>query len=139
MNENTESPAELHSDHRRWQSDISMWDFDIEQWRSELSKALDDLDQIAAMLRHHKKNISEHADVIETMEAALEFHEKNLAASLNGCVDSDLDDALRASHSIEAKKIVMQRESHERIKKHHHIAMASVAMLKNALSTPPTR
>ncbi len=133
MSEKIESPAELHAEHRLWQSDISMWQFDLEQWRSELSKGLDEMEQIGAMLREHKKNVDEHADIIETIEAALEFHEKNLAASLRGNADSDLDDALVESHSVEAKKIAIQREAHERIKKHHHVAMASVAMLKSAL------
>ena len=35
MNQNTELPAELHADHRSWQSDISMWQFDIQEWRKE--------------------------------------------------------------------------------------------------------
>jgi hypothetical protein len=133
MAKKIESPAELHADHRLWLSDISMWQFDLEQWRSEFSTTLDAMDQIAAMLREHKKNVDEHADIIETIEAALEFHEKNLAASLQGSSDSDFDDALVESHAIEAKKIAIQREAHERIKKQHHIAMACIAMVKSAL------
>ena len=129
----TESPAELHADHRKWKSDISMWRFDLEQWRSEHESALEQVEQIAETIRQNENTLNKHAEAVDTIEAGLEFHEKNLAASLRDHADSDLDDSLLSSHAENSKKFDTQREAHERLKKRHHIAVAQVAALKHAL------
>jgi len=133
MAQKIETPAELHADHRHWQSDISMWKFDIQEWRAEHANALKEVEKIAELIRLHEETLNDHADTVETIEASLEFHEKNLAASLQDHADSDLDDALLGGHVEESKKFDSQRKAHERIKKHHHVAMAQVAALKHAL------
>jgi hypothetical protein len=133
MNQKVESPAELHADHRTWQSDISMWNFDLEQWRSEHAAALKQLQEITELIQRHEKMLKEHEQSVEMIEAGLEFHEKNLAKSLQSGAESDVDDALVERHTEEAGKFAKQREAHERIKKHHHIAMAHVASLKREL------
>ena len=131
----TESPAELHADHRNWKSNISMWRFDLEQWRSEHESALKQVEQIAEAIRQNESSLDEHADAIEAIEAGLGFHEKNLAASLQDHADSDLDDSLRSSHAESSRLFDSQREAHERLKKRHHIAVAQVAALQHALDT----
>ncbi|QEG22480.1 hypothetical protein [Mariniblastus fucicola] len=133
MTQKVESPAELHADHRHWQSDISMWKFDIQEWRSEHESALEQIEQIAELIRLHQKALNDHADTVEAIEGGLEFHEQNLAASLRDHADSDLDDALLGGHAEESKKFESQRKAHERIKKHHHVAMAHVTALKHSL------
>jgi len=135
MNQKTATPADLHADHRQWQSDISMWQFDIKEWRSEHATALEELAKITELIELHETTLNEHADSVGTIETAMEFHEKTLAASIHDHADSDLDDALLGGHAKEAEKIAKQREAHERIKKHHHIAMAHVASLKRALES----
>lgn len=129
----TESPAELHADHRNWKSNISMWRFDLEQWRSEHKSALEQVEQIAEILRQSENALNKHAETVDTIEAGLEFHEKNLAANLQDHADSDLDDSLLSGHAENSKKFDSQREAHERLKKRHHIAVAQVGALKHAL------
>ncbi len=135
MNQKLESPAELHADHRVWKSDISMWNFDLKQWRTEQAAALKELQQITELIQSHEKTLTEHEESVEMIEAGLDFHEKNLAESLHsgGDSDSDLDDALVERHNEEASKLAKQREAHERIKKHHHVAMAQITSLKTEL------
>ena len=129
----TESPAELHADHRHWKSDISMWRFDLQQWRSERETALKQVEQIAEAIQQNADILNEHADAVDAIEAELEFHEESLASSLQEHADSDLDDSLLSGHADSSKRFDSQREAHERLKKRHHIAVAQVAALKHAL------
>ncbi len=133
MNHKSESPAELHADHRLWQSELTTWQFDIQEWQSEHAAGREELKKIIELLRQHEKALSEHEDAVEAIGAGLEFHEKNLAASLRDRAHPCLDNVLLREHGEEADKFARQRAAHERIKKHHHIAMAHVASLKHAL------
>jgi hypothetical protein len=66
------------------------------------------------------------------ISTAIDYHEKTLRESLRGGSDPALDDALVERHEEQSSAIAAQRDAHERIKKHHHTAMAQVAILKAA-------
>ena len=86
------------------------------------------------MIQLHEKTLNDHAESVKLIEASTESHEKNLAKSLRDGADSDLDDSLLGRHTENTSKFAKQREAHERIKKHHHLAMAHVATLNQALA-----
>ena len=133
MTQKVISAPQLHADHRHWKNDISMWQDDIEQWRSQHATAQETLEQIASMIADHAKSLEEHADKLQALVNGLEYHEQILSESLRGGSDADLDDSLLERHEEQASTITNQRDAHERIKTHHHIAMAHVATLKAAL------
>lgn len=133
MTQNFESPSELHADHRHWNIEISLWKDEIDVWKKQLSTALRDLEQMSELIRDHDNALDCHIKDLESIESGIQYHEKNLAKSLCGNSDFAFDNALLERHSVEAKKIAFQRNAHEGIKKHQHIAMAHVAVLKTAL------
>ncbi len=133
MNQKAATVPELHADHRHWKNDVSMWQDDIEQWRSQHTTALKTLEQVAAMIAEHGESVDEHAEKLEAIVNSLDYHEQVLSESLRGGSDPNLDDALLERHEEQAATLEKHRDAHERIKRHHHTAMAQVATLKAAL------
>ncbi|QDT12718.1 hypothetical protein [Planctomycetes bacterium K23_9] len=128
--------AESHADHRHWHSDVECWKDDIENWRAEHSTAVAQLQEALRQINEHGASLDQHADSVASLEGRLEYHEKNLAASLQNGSNTELDEMLSDQHAKQLDVHQRQHESHERIKKHHHTAMAQVAILKAALEAP---
>jgi chromosome segregation ATPase len=133
MNISVKSAAESHADHRHWHSDVECWKDDIENWRAEHSAAIVQLQQALEQINENRASLDQHADAVASLERGLEYHEKHLAASLQSGSETELDKILSDRHAMQAGLYQRQREAHERIKKHHHTAMAQVAILKAAL------
>ena len=133
MSQEIASVPQLHADHRHWKSEISMWREDIAYWRAEHETALECLKEITTIIRDHAEGLQQHEHKLTVIDNAVDYHEKMLKESLRGGSDPDLDDALAERHEEQTNAIATQREAHERIKKHHHVAMAQVAILKAAL------
>lgn len=131
MKQNIESPAELHADHRLWKSELSMWRNDIELWIKEHAEALKELEHASELVRRHDEALARHLEALEKIENSLDYHEKNLAESLKGRSDerSNLEAALAERHAEQKEHFFRQRSTHDKIKMHHHIAMAQVASL----------
>jgi chromosome segregation ATPase len=124
------SIAESHADHRYWQSELDMWTVDIANWKSEQADALIELKRIADEIYEQGKCLDEHGKSIASLRSGLQAHEEALADLLETGVEGDVVQELSAHHSKHAANHAQRKEVHERIKKHHHRAMAQVAMLK---------
>ena len=133
MSRNFQSPAELHADHRRWDSEISMWKDDIVQWKIQHQTALAQLEEIARLIYQHATIMDEHLGAIEQFASGIEFHEKHLSGSLHSGREPGFDNELAERHTDIADELALQRISHERNKQYHHVAMAQVASLLASL------
>ncbi|TWU46879.1 hypothetical protein [Rubripirellula reticaptiva] len=133
MSTKLETATQFHADHRHWQSDIACWNDDIESWRSEHSHAIVQLQAALRQINEHGQCVNDHADSIASLESGLEHHEKSLAADLQNESTAGLDKTQCEHHQREADLHARQRAAHERMKKHHHQAMAKVAMVASAL------
>lgn len=133
----TETPEQLHADHRHWKSELSMWRDDIELWKQEHLGAVKALRYTIDLLGKDKEVLAEHVTAIECIENSLDYHEKMLAEILKGHGDGDvdLDQALVERHADKEKEFCNQRAAHEQLKKRHHIAVAQVTSMLNALSS----
>ncbi|TWU43483.1 hypothetical protein Q31b_25240 [Novipirellula aureliae] len=129
----TSAIAQSHADHRYWQNDLDTWADDVANWKSEQSDALKELKKIADEIYEHGESLDEHNEKIATLASALHAHEKALAECLKSGIEGDMDADLNAHHEKQAVDHAHQREAHERIKKHHHQAMAQVAILRAAM------
>ncbi|WP_442510282.1 hypothetical protein SH528x_001894 [Novipirellula sp. SH528] len=127
------SAAQSHADHRHWKSDVECWSEDIQNWRMEHCAAIVQLQEAVKRINEHGKALDEHANAVASLETSLKAHEKNLAASLQNGSDAALDDRMNDQHAKQTELHLCQQNAHERMKKHHHQAIAKVAMLKHAL------
>ncbi|QDT12671.1 hypothetical protein [Planctomycetes bacterium K23_9] len=130
------SAAHAHSDHRHWKSDAECWLNDIQNWRMEHSAAIVQLQAALSRVNEHGQALDEHDDSVKSLVGGLEHHEKALAESLQDGSSASLDEVRGDQHTKQADLHCHQQDAHERIKKHHHQAMATVAMLTKALQEP---
>ena len=133
MNTSLKSVAQSHADHRYWQSELEMWREDVANWKHEQADALVELEQIANEIRENAKSLDEHDEKVIVLGTGLRAHEKELAELVKTGVETDMHDDFCSYHQRHSADHARQREAHERIKKHHHRAMAQVAMLKAAM------
>lgn len=125
---------QLHADHRHWEEEIAMWRDDIALWREEHQKLLARLEQAvganAAALEKHADEIVQHEE--DTLQ-----HEHFLAELLKsgGPDGGDAEEAWQETHADERARHAGQRETHARIKRHHHTAMAKIAVVIAALKS----
>lgn len=137
MPEKTESPAQLHADHRHWKSELSMWRDDAELWKQEHVGAVKALKYSIELLGKVKIALAEHVAAFERIENSLDYHERNIAENLKGYRDADsgLEQSLIERHLKQEKELANQRKAHEHLKKRHHIAVAQITAMLNALSS----
>lgn len=128
------SHALMHREHAQWRSEDELWRDDIAAWQKELKAALADLAQVEKALREHEKALEVHAAAIRCYEQASAAHEHLLAEYERGNSGDTLV-ALVQEHQKTADKHVQQRAAHERIKKHHHAAIARCQVLLKALAS----
>ncbi len=126
---------QLHADHRYWEEEIAMWREDIAMWREERQKRMAELEQAIGA---HAAALEQHAEDIVQHEADTVQHEHFLAELLKsgGPNGDDAEEAWQETHADEQARHAGQRDAHERIKRHHHTAMAKMAVVIAALKSP---
>lgn len=111
-----------------------MWQFDLQAWHAEHKMALAELAEVIEMIRQHEAATSSHERDIATLADEIKRHEHKLAEHCEKHPDGDPAETTDVSGHDETKtKVEALRQAHERIKKHHHRAMAHVMSLKAAL------
>jgi len=128
----TTTLANLHSDHKHWRNEIKMWRDDLEEWKQEQAQLLSDIEialgaNVAGLKEHagsigeHEKNVVHHEHFIAECERSATPPPRNVA------------NLFTEDHEKEASKHAGIRQAHERIKRHHHRAMARLAVVLQAL------
>ncbi len=130
---NTRDHAVLHADHERWQNDVRMWRDDIEEWQKERAKLFADFENALGAevsgLRDHAATIGRHDNSVlqhEHLIAELDRSERPTA--------TEIEARMADAHGKEAEQHEHLRAAHERLKRHHHRAMARLAVVLKALS-----
>ena len=108
-----------------------MWRDDIELWLKECQHVLVDLGRVREALQSHELAINAHFAAVQKHETAEQTHEQLLAGSTPGSARENLAE-MAAEHQVEASHHQLQREAHERIKKHHHTMIARCSLLLKA-------
>ena len=128
----TRSHEVLHADHRHWEADVRMWRDDIEEWRKEQAQLFAELE---TALGAEVAGLKDHATSIGKHDERLLQHER-LIAQLDHSSEpkaSEIDARFADAHRKESKKHDTMRQAHERLKRHHHRAMARLAVVLQAL------
>jgi hypothetical protein len=122
----------LHVDHNHWQNEINMWRDDLLAWKKEQAQLLNDIE---LALGANVAGLKDHATSIASHEAEVLQHENFVAKCERSSVPRpDQDPTIFTEyHDEEAKKQDRLRETHERIKRHHHRSMARLTAALHAL------
>jgi len=123
---------DMHADHGHWQSQLSMWQVDLQAWHSEHKKALAELEQIVGLIEKHEEATKQHGQALTALSDEIKKREHQLAERYQKTPGADASE-LADGHARHAKALEVVREAHERIKKHHHVAIARVFSLKASL------
>ncbi len=126
---------QLHADHRLWEEEVAMWRDDIALWQEEQQERMAELEQAIGA---HAAALEQHAEEIVQHEEDTVQHEHFLAELLKcgGPNGGDAEEAWQETHAAERARHAGQREAHERIKRHHHTAMAKIGVVIAALKSP---
>ncbi|HVW37617.1 MAG TPA: hypothetical protein VHB99_09945 [Pirellulales bacterium] len=124
--------TEMHSDHRQWASEDSLWEDDVHMWQGELDQAAAEIKKLESAFAEHRKSLESHVQAIRDYRASAERHERSLAEYERGEKGEDLI-ALAQAHAKEAEKQRHRRETHERVKRHHHTMLAHWRLLCKAI------
>src|SRR5579863_279022 len=127
-----ETHPAIHADHRHWQNDIRMWRDDVREWQKEQARLLA---EIEIALGGNNSCLNRHSTLLSELDEKILHHEHFIAECERSArpEPGDADDALTRAHQKEAGAHAALRELHERIKRHHHRAMARLAIVREAL------
>ncbi|MFT5353464.1 MAG: hypothetical protein ACI9KE_000662 [Polyangiales bacterium] len=113
-----------------------MWNFDLLAWHAEHKMALAELAEVAKLIGQHQAASSTHEQDIAKFAHEIKGHEQKLAEHCEKNPGRGIGEpAGELGHSGTSETADTLRRAHERIKKHHHTAMAHVASLKAALES----
>ncbi len=130
----TRNHAVLHEEHRHWEDDVKMWRLDIEEWQKEQAKLLADLE---LAMGSEVSGLHEHAKIIGEHQAKVVDHE-HLLAELEQSqrpTPTEIEARMADAHEKESHRHAQMQEVHERFKRHHHRAMARLAVVLQALGS----
>jgi len=116
--------AQMHRDHRDWQSEHSMRHQDISSWQKQLAFAANGL-QLIQRLADQSKALELHDEAIKLHETQLQEHESALAEIEK--FDLDFQRQLTLKHANLAEEAAKLRQEHELIKKDHHRLLVEIA------------
>ena len=115
-----------------WRSEIKMWRDDLEAWKNEQAKLFSDVEIAlganAAGLKDHVSSICQHEKHVIHHEHSIAESEPSANPPMRHVAPIFVD-----NHQKEARAHAAIREAHERIKRHHHRAMAKLAVVLQVL------
>lgn len=126
---------DLHHDHIIWKAEIRQWHDDVELWANELTQAEAQLKDLEQALKAHREALSAHASATRDREQATNKHESAIAAYEAGETGEALP-AMAVAHEREAESQGLQRNAHERIRRHHLSIIANWRLLLKAIDRP---
>lgn len=124
---------EMSGDHKQWLSDNCMWRDDLACWQKEVDEAIGGLKSLEESLQTHRKNLQMHLLAIATEEQELKEHEHAMAEFERGGTGEELL-LMVEPHKEGACKHNSRKETHERLKQHHHAVMTCWSLLERALT-----
>ena len=126
---------QMHAEHRLWSDESAMWREEISHWKDEHRQRLEELEQAIAC---HASALEEHAMALGQHDTDATQHEHFLSELLkSGRPDGgDAEASWKEKHEEERARHAGCRDAHERIKRHHHTAMAKLSILMSALKSP---
>ncbi len=123
---------ELHHNHIVWKSELSQWRDDVALWKKEMYQAELQLKDLERALKAHREALDAHATSVQDRMLQTNKHESAIAAYEAGEAGEDLP-AMAVAHEREVKSQDVQRQAHERIRRHHHSVMANWSLLLKAI------
>ncbi len=121
----------MHADHKDWEQDIKTWQQDIDNWRLEQAMFMANAE---SALRTEEAWLKDHVDAVGRHEQSVLQHEHTISElDRKESADPKESTARGTTHRRETETHGNLQLTHERLKRHHHQAMAKFAALLHAL------
>lgn len=127
--------AALVAEHATWREWIGRWRDDVSRWQAEHDDAVERLARLQDAVRVHGASLIAHAATFTAVEAAIASHE-NLLASPPPVGASEAAARVADTHAAQRASLLVQRDAHERIARHHAAVLAHLKTLE-AMTTAP--
>lgn len=127
------SHLEMHTDHKQWTSKETLWEDEARIWLDEIDTALAEAKKLESTLCEHRKALEAHVETLHSMRQNRTPHERALAEFEEGGQGENLI-AMASAHEHEAERHYQLYQVHERVKRHHHTAVAYWRLLFKSLS-----
>lgn len=127
------SHFEMHTDHKQWTSKETLWQDEARIWLDEMDKALAEAKKLETILNEHRSALQAHLEKVHSLRQHRVPHEHALAEYEQGGDGGNLI-AMASKHEHEAEEHYQLYQEHERVKRHHHTAVAYWRLLFKALS-----
>lgn len=121
--------AQMHADHRRWQSDDAFWCDETENWRSKCIIASSRLAAIQEAIERYDQRLADHAEQLVRQTHSYQEHEKAMAACQKEGADFELQEAMIANHRHQTLLHEQIREKHQQLKQQHDGLLGSLMNL----------
>ena len=122
--------TDMQRDLEHWQDEHALWFRDISHWQTEHQSALGEMERLEKLCIDHGHAVRQHAEAIAAHERSLVEHARRLAEDRNA---TDQHDELVTAHQQLTVGRAQQRETHDRIRAHHLVAMAHLRTLVKAM------
>ena len=133
---NAVSHAQMHSEHKDWQSENALWRDQLREWEQQTAKATEDLELIRSALAKHVEILERHAAAVRLYEQKSMEHEHEIATAVAG-TSPGIPNRTDGKHFDEIADHHQVRLRHEALKKHHHELMARFSLLLQSLRVEP--
>jgi len=125
--------ADMRADHRLWTAEHDTWREDVAAWRADVRQVMSSLEDVRCMLQEHESALNTRTQTIDSHEQSEREHEMALETGDLLTVPSSSQDPLAGKHHEETKAHLVQRDAHERMKRHHNTFIAQWRAFLGAL------
>ncbi len=123
----------MQQNHQDWQRECARWLADCEQWQTEYHTALETLDQISRSLQAHGRTLEDHASSTLAHNEVIFSHGKEMQDYDPQSEYESCRELSASSHCTLAEQHINQRQTHERIEKHHQQMILQVGAMVQAI------
>ena len=120
-------------EHKLWNKEHSVWVADTKSWRGDIKAMIAELSDIKGMLKEHDAALQSHLDTIAEHEKQERKHEEALKAKTIIGESKKGEGPFVEIHAQESQAHDLQRDAHERMKRHQYTIHGRWGLVRDAL------
>lgn len=120
-------------EHQLWNKEHSAWRSDTKSWRGDIKAMIAELSDIKAMLKEHDAALQSHLATIGEHEKQERKHEEALKVKSIIGESKKSEGPFVEIHAKESQAHDLQRDAHERMKKHQYTIVGRWGLVRDAL------
>jgi hypothetical protein len=131
---NAASQAQMHREHKDWQSENALWRDQLREWEQQTAKATEELEFVRSVLVKHLESLERHAAAVRLYEQKSMEHEHEIATAVAGN-SPEIPTRTDGKHFDEAADHHQVRLRHEALKRRHHELISRFSLLVQSMKS----